>query len=387
MAMRGKNKPRANVRLRLDKGTLLIKQFGMTSVTCVIVDLSESGCQCRLELTDLDPATAMAWKTILMPGRVLSVELSEPPELQGLTIKEAEVRWVRPGRSDSELDFGFNLANLDPQQKQVLGEAMLNIAAEKLRAKKAAEESKRSGRYAAQRAQNVEAGDPPAPVTSTQASLIPRESLTPHDSPAPREREPLTAREPLAPRESFSPRERDTASSAFRPHDSGEMRSTGPKPMEPRHEPRESRPPSRQFHASPSASTASDTTFQRQKRHRLIVPVTYRFRDSSGNVLDAEQFKGHTLNFNEGGFQIEGPGSSYCLPDTVVARSVYVDATFSTQPTEITAGCRIRSADPSPDVRNYWIFGLQLIEISEADKRLIREMYIRAGLTMIIKKR
>ena len=101
MAMRSKNKPRANVRLRLDRGTVLLKQFGMTSVSCVIVDLSESGCQCRLILNELDPASAMAWKTILMPGRILTIELTEPPELQNHMINEAEVRRVRPGKTDT----------------------------------------------------------------------------------------------------------------------------------------------------------------------------------------------------------------------------------------------------------------------------------------------
>jgi hypothetical protein len=337
MAMRSKNKPRANVRLRLDRGTVLIKQFGMTSVSCVIVDLSESGCQCRLMLGELDAASAMAWKTILMPGRILTIELTEPPELQNLMINEAEVRWVRPGKTDTELDFGFSLANTDPQQKQVLGEAMLNIAADKLRAKKA-EENKRSGRLPAQSAQPVESSPPPAPVTSTQASLVPRESSA-HTS---------FERDPDAP-------------------SSGSRSAVG-------------------RHVS-AAAAASDTTFQRQKRHRLIVPVLYRFRDSSGNILDAEMYKGHTLNFNEGGFQIEGPASKFCEPGDLLTKNAYVQATFNMQPTDIIAGCRVRTVEPSPDLRGCFILGLQLIDISETDKRTIRELYIRAGLTMIIKKR
>jgi len=120
------------VRLRLDRGTALLRQFGVTSVLCVLVDLSENGCQCRLSLDDLDEDTVRAWRSILTDGRMLTLEMTEPPELRGLVFKEAEVRWVRQPKGGN-MEFGMQLGNPEPEQKEILVKAMLSFAAMKLR--------------------------------------------------------------------------------------------------------------------------------------------------------------------------------------------------------------------------------------------------------------
>src|SRR3989442_10359484 len=113
--MAGKS-PRAKVRLRLDKGTVLLRQFGITSITCTIIDLSESGCQCPFTMEELDEETASAWKQALAPGRVLSVELTEPVELCNLIFRDAQVRWVKACKN-GDIDFGMQFSNVDDFQR------------------------------------------------------------------------------------------------------------------------------------------------------------------------------------------------------------------------------------------------------------------------------
>ncbi|MCY3023669.1 MAG: PilZ domain-containing protein [Planctomycetota bacterium] len=125
-------RPRATARLRLDRGTALLRQYGATSILCAMVDLSEDGCQCRMSLDDLDDLTAAAWKKVLAVGRVLGVEMTEPPQLRGLVFTAAEVRWVRALRG-GDMEFGLHLGSPASEQKEVLGKAMLTFAAEKLR--------------------------------------------------------------------------------------------------------------------------------------------------------------------------------------------------------------------------------------------------------------
>ena len=123
---------RRKVRLRLDKATALLHRPGVTSLLCVVSDLSEAGCQCHVSLGSMDEESARTWKGLLVPGLVVALEMSSPPELRGLVFHETEVRWVDwlKGR---DTDLGVQLSNLQPEQKEILAKTLLSFAVLKLR--------------------------------------------------------------------------------------------------------------------------------------------------------------------------------------------------------------------------------------------------------------
>ena len=157
--------PRSKVRLRLERATALLRQPGATSLLCALVDLSEEGCHCLLSLDDVDSETALSWRGVLAKGLVVSLEISDPPELRGLLFHEAEVRWVQLLRN-GDMEFGLHLSNPKPEQKQILGRALLAFAAAKLRHLATAA----SGKPAANETAPVEK---PRPATRAQPKPAP----------------------------------------------------------------------------------------------------------------------------------------------------------------------------------------------------------------------
>ncbi|MGD0094786.1 MAG: PilZ domain-containing protein [Planctomycetota bacterium] len=125
-------RPRAKVRLRLDKATGLFHRPGLTSLICVLSDLSETGCRCRVSLDGMDKETAKTWQDLLAPGLVVALEMSTPPELSGLVFRETEVRWVERG-TGGETHLGVLLSTPAPEQKEILVKALLSFAVAKLR--------------------------------------------------------------------------------------------------------------------------------------------------------------------------------------------------------------------------------------------------------------
>lgn len=128
--------PRAKIRLRLDRGTALLKHIGAGNVHCELTDISEGGCQCRIKLEDLSPEAAAAWTAVLSPGRVFVLELSEPVELHGITVPEAEVRWVQV--KPQELIFGVSLRGMSEHNSALLNQSLMLVASRKLRGRKEA---------------------------------------------------------------------------------------------------------------------------------------------------------------------------------------------------------------------------------------------------------
>lgn len=126
--------PRGKVRLRLDRGTALIKQLGAGSVHCELTDVSEGGCQCRILLGQLSSEAIDAWKAVLTPGRVLTVEITEPAEMRGIVVPMADVRWIQ--FKENEIVFGVSLNGLSDHHSKLLSQSLMAVASKKLRAKK-----------------------------------------------------------------------------------------------------------------------------------------------------------------------------------------------------------------------------------------------------------
>jgi len=126
--------PRGKVRLRLDRGTALIKHLGAGSVHCELTDISEGGCQCRISLSQLSSEAVDGWRAALEPGRVLTVEITEPPEMHGILVPAAEVRWVQ--LQPTEFIFGVSLKGLSDHHSKLLSQSLMTVASKKLRAKK-----------------------------------------------------------------------------------------------------------------------------------------------------------------------------------------------------------------------------------------------------------
>ncbi|HYF51473.1 MAG TPA: PilZ domain-containing protein [Planctomycetota bacterium] len=407
--MAGKQ-PRAKVRLRLDRGTALLKQLGVSSVMCAILDLSENGCQCRISLADVDEDTAASWRKLINPGRILTLEVTEPAELRHLQFSEAEVRWVKAA-AENCLDFGVLLKNLDPEQVLTLNQAMMTLASTKLRKAsppgqavavpppsrpQARVQSPAPSQSSAQATTIIDTFLPPPSDKPALAPKLPEPAPTPAPPPpkapssSPRLIKPTTTirgkinTEVPAPK-SGSKKSGDTgvqeltASGRWR-LSSGNFTSPANKgggaPLVAGKKP------------DPQEMPRADTSnLERQKRHVLAAPVFYQFRNEQNQPLDQETYDGRTIDFNEGGFQIEGPLPLGLKPESLLAEKWRLVCIIQAGGHELAAKSRVRSLDASPNGNGLYLWGLQIVEMPDEDRRILREIYIRAGLTVIVRRR
>jgi len=364
--MQGKQ-PRAKVRLRLDRGTALLKQLGVSSVMCAIMDLSENGCLCRISLADVDDDTSAAWRKLINPGRILTLEVTEPHELRHLQFNEAEVRWVK-ATPESCLDFGVLLKNLDPEQMLTLTQAMMTLAATKLR--------KSAG--------PMPAGSfsPPAPKPATPKAVADVDAFLAVPVPPPGQ----------------APTSATTSESV---HKTGRQTTVKTTPASLTASGRWKL--STGMFAQPKGSGSAEVhqkrgdqkplprqdalNLERQKRQPLTAPAFYQFRDERNQPPDQETYEGRTVDFNEGGFQIEGVLPATISEDAILAGKWTLVCILQAAGHELAAKCRVRSLQPSASGESLRVWGLQIVDMPEEDRRVLRELYIRAGLTVIVKRR
>lgn len=394
--MAGKLLPRAKVRLRLDRGTALLRQLGASSLTVSILDISEGGCQCRVVFDDVDETTKEAWRQLLSPGRILSLEVAEPPELRGLQTAEAEVRWMRPNKH-GHIDFGMALRDLGSDQLNILRTAMLSLASNKLRGRKPSEAEARlsaasrsgntstleSGQHTAAANTVTQTGRHPTSVTQTgrQSTAAPTRLVAFDEVPPPPPPPPPNARtsgmHPLrrTPAPGLAAAMGSLAESgAYKRGASGVRQAV--QPPEP--------PPATP--AEPNKRDVELNDLERQKRHFLQLPVNYQFCDHDKNLLDSNMYRGRTIDFNEGGFLLEGPSTDFCDPLQLPAKGVLMMITLESQPVPVAAVLEIRSVRQGNLAPGLYQFGVQIFEIRDEDRRLVREMYIRAGLTTLFRR-
>src|SRR5579862_1564985 len=105
---------RAKVRLRLDRGTARLKDLNIGSVICDIIDISEGGCACKLIFSKVENESMNSWKTVLVNGRILSLDLSDSLNIPEFVIPECEIRWVQSHLA-MELVFGVSFSGLNEQ--------------------------------------------------------------------------------------------------------------------------------------------------------------------------------------------------------------------------------------------------------------------------------
>jgi hypothetical protein len=293
--------PRAEVRLRLDRGTAVLREYGLAGVLCALVDLSEGGCQCRICLDDLDDASSNAWKSILNSGRVLSLEMTEPPELRGLAFKEAQVRWVRELK-DNVVEFGLHLGSPAPEQKQILGQVLLAFATNKLRRAVA------SGSAAA-----AFLG---ADVVAEPAAEEQKASKAAHT-------DVLDIDVAMARR--------------------GEMPRLRP------------------------------------SRHKYYLPAVFEFCGAKGEEWEPGLHQGRTVDLSEGGFLLEGPAPECCDAKDLAKREAHARVTIRTSDHDVKGFCRVRSVAPSKNLRDGWFYGLEIVEMADADRTHLHTLYERAA--------
>ena len=363
--MAGKS-PRAKVRLRLDKGTLLLRQFGITSITCSIIDLSEAGCQCHFSMEDMDEQTATAWKQILSPGRVLSVELTEPADLRNLIFREAQIRWVKAS-SGGNLDFGMLFSNVDDFQRDTLNQAMMSFASEKLRSnKKATEALTKTSRNPSLTAKAVvpdAAANAPAPAAPSTPASVQRSGP---------QRRGFDTRTPAhgTLRSGAQPRETSPAGSGSRTPAAGSGSRTPVTGITRRG-------------ATPAGGTKIIGEEGRQKRQNVYMSALFEFCGEDGVSWEQGVHQGRTVDFNEGGFKLEGPAPDCCDPEELIPREAYTNVVIRNASEEVKCRCRVRSAQPSTNMRGFWMYGVQIMAMEDKDRQQLREMYIRAGFTSI----
>jgi len=122
---------RTSVRLRVEKGIVILHSDGVPAIACNLLNMSEGGCRCIANTEHFDDQTAEAWIKILGPGRVLSTEISCPPHLTHFPV-EAEIRSVAP-EGDGALDVGLRFLNLAQDQRLAMSKAILSFATDKVR--------------------------------------------------------------------------------------------------------------------------------------------------------------------------------------------------------------------------------------------------------------
>jgi hypothetical protein len=129
--MSKEEKLRHSVRLKTDKGMVLLRYGGVPSLACQLQNISEGGCRCVAPLGSLDANTANSWRRILQPTRPVSVEITAPPHLNYFPV-DAEVRGLAPA-SDGHLELGLRFRNMVPNQQAVIQQAVLAVASDKVR--------------------------------------------------------------------------------------------------------------------------------------------------------------------------------------------------------------------------------------------------------------
>ncbi len=117
------------------------------------------------------------------------------------------------------------------------------------------------------------------------------------------------------------------------------------------------------------------------------MPALFEFCGPEKEHWEATIHRGRTIDFNEGGFKIEGPAPECCQAEDLMLRGAHLFLTVRNQNAELKAFCQVRSVVASPLVRTAWHYGVMIIEMSDDDRRQLREMYIRMGFSRAFKKR
>ena len=112
----------------------------------------------------------------------------------------------------------------------------------------------------------------------------------------------------------------------------------------------------------------------------------FEFCDSQGVQWEDGIHQGRTVDFSEGGFRIEGPAPDCCAAEELFAREAYSNVIIRSTSEEVKCKCRVCNVEASSNMRGFWLYGMQIIDMEERDRKQLREMYIRAGFSVIRKR-
>jgi hypothetical protein len=353
-------KPRAKVRLRLDRGTALVKEMGVGTVVCDVMDVSEGGCACRLVFSRIGTESIENWQAVLIPGRILTLDLSESLDIPDMVIPEAQIRWVQSQRS-TEVIFGVSFSGLNEEHKRSLARAIMMLASRKLRGRKPLplpEQPKPAETPAA------EAQPSPAVLrTRTPVAPVPR-SIKKFETQV--IKMPVRSQDEQSPQESAPP-PKTSAGSSSRLRAQPRLRDTD-----------------WQIESAASGKKESRKdirALERQKRHPADFPVLIDFADASGRKLSRKAEAGRVIDFNETGFMIEAPGPDFCSSSDLIDRHIQMLATLQVGANELAAKLQIVSVKPGAG--QFLHYGLRILDMPETDRSFLRELYIRASLSNI----
>jgi hypothetical protein len=328
---------RANIRLRLERGLVRLQDVDAGNIVCEVIDISEGGCACRIDFAKVDRVAAGSWKTALAPGRILGSDFSQLLQVPGLLVPACEVRWVNASCA-TELVFGSSFSGLDEQTKSLLGQAIVQLASQKLRLSKT---------YAVLPSRAEIKSHTLETTASNQQLATP---VTARMRPLRRVFEQITDFPVAPPRVDPKLKSHDTLTQVFAPFPVG---ATNVLPRQ-------------------------DPMLDRQTRHGVAYPVKFDFVDPEGNKLSEIAGEGHVRDFNEDGFMIEGPSPEFCSALDLQSREAIMLATIHTEISELVAKLQILSVKQSPRT-GFWLYAVRIIDMPVADRARLRERYIRAS--------
>jgi hypothetical protein len=123
---------------------------------------------------------------------------------------------------------------------------------------------------------------------------------------------------------------------------------------------------------------------RRHARFKVALEATYSFCSADGTALTKQVLPGMVLDLSEGGLKLRGPDASIGGPDQLIQQSVCARVNIICAPESIHAFCGLRFMQPvlgSDPPR--WVFGFEILKISEEHRELLRQMCIRGGLARI----
>lgn len=117
-------------------------------------------------------------------------------------------------------------------------------------------------------------------------------------------------------------------------------------------------------------------------RYTVHLDCFFRYCNRLGQVVSETVFRARTIDISEGGFAIEGQSTSLGTPDDLRRRGLCLQVAICGDKDEVTALCglrfvKIKSVDEPTDLP--WVFGLQILEMSDAHRRRLKELCISVG--------
>jgi hypothetical protein len=131
--------------------------------------------------------------------------------------------------------------------------------------------------------------------------------------------------------------------------------------------------------AVPRALRLSGPARQRPSRQRIYLAAVYEFRGPDGAEWEHGLHQGRTVDVSEGGILLEGPAPDCCGAKELMARDACARVTIRTSDCDVKGLCKVRSAVASRTIKDQWLYGLQFVDMSQADRTRLRDVYAQAA--------